>query len=189
LLLLTAAADPVGDVTLLKRAGERLGISADDASPAVAAGLIELGTRVRFRHPLVRSAIYRTSDIEERRAVHRALGDVTDPDEDPDRRAWHRAQAVITPDEDVADELDRSAERAQRRGGVAAAGAFLRRATALTPEATRRGARALAAAQAMIAAGAPDAAHELIAAAEICPLNPLQRAELVRLRARISFAE
>jgi len=189
LLLLAAAADPVGDVTLLKRAGEKLGIDADDASPAVAAGLIDLGTRVRFRHPLVRSAIYRTAAIEDRQAVHRALADVTDPETDPDRRAWHRAQSLITPDETVADELDRSAERAQRRGGVAAAAALLRRATALTPEATRRGARAVAAAQAMMDAGAPDAAHELIAAAELCPLNPRQRAEVVRLRARMSFAE
>jgi len=188
-LLLTAAADPVGDVTLLERAAEELGIGPDAASPAVAAGLVELGARVRFRHPLVRSAVYGAAEIDDRRAVHRVLGEITDPEADPDRRAWHHAQAVIAPDEAVADELERSAGRAQRRGGAAAAAAFLRRATLLTLDAPRRGARALAAAQAMFDAGAPDEAHELIAVAEHCPLSPPQRAQLARLRARIAFAE
>ena len=187
-LLLTAAAEPVGDVTLLWRAAERLGIGADAAMPAEAAGLIELGARVRFRHPLVRSAVYRTAGLLDRQDVHRALADATDPDADPDRRAWHRAHAAAGPDEAVAAELERSADRAQARGGIAAAAAFLKRATELTPDPARRGARALAAAQAKFEAGSPDAANELLGAAEIGPLEELQRARLARLRARIVFA-
>ena len=151
----TAAAEPVGDVTLLWRAAERLGIGADAAAPAEPPGLIELGARVRFRHPLVRSAAYRAAACPDRQEVHRALAEATDPDADPDRRAWHRAQATAGPDEDVADELERSADRAQSRGGVAAAAAFLERAAELTPDPARRGARALAAAQAKFEAGAP----------------------------------
>ena len=113
-----AAAEPVGDVSLLWRAAERLGIEADAAAPAEAAGLIELGVRVRFRHPLVRSAVYRAAAAGDRRAVHRALAEATDPDADPDRRAWHRAHAAAGPDEAVAAELERSAGRAQARGGA-----------------------------------------------------------------------
>ena len=116
-LLLTAAAEPIGDVALLLRAAERLGIGPDAAAAAEAAGLIEFGTRVRFHHPLVRSAAYRFADVAERQDVHRALAEATDPDADPDRRAWHRAHAADGPDESVADELERSAERAQARGG------------------------------------------------------------------------
>ena len=168
-LLLIATAQVVGDVDLLWRAAGRLGIGADAAAPAEAAGLIELGAQVRFRHPLVRSAVYRAASLRDRRAVHRALAEATDPDVDPDRRAWHRAQAAAGPDEAVADELERSADRARGRGGVAAAAAFLERATELTPDPARRGARALAAAQAKFEAAAPDAASELLALAEIVP--------------------
>jgi len=117
-LLLTAAAEPVGDVPLLWRAAERLGIAPDAAAPAEAAGLVELGARVRFRHPLVRSAAYRAAQAPDRQAVHRALADATDPDADPDRRAWHRAHAATGPDEAVASELERSSERARGRGGL-----------------------------------------------------------------------
>ena len=154
-LLLTAAAEPVGDVTLLWRAAERLGIGADAVAPAQAAELIALGARVRFRHPLVRSAVYRAAPVPERQEVHRALAEATDPEADPDRRAWHRAHAAAGLDEAVADELERSADRAQRRGGVAAAAAFLERAAELTPDPARRGARALAAAQAKLSRGEP----------------------------------
>jgi hypothetical protein len=128
-----AAAEPVGDVTLLQRAAELLGIEPDEAAPAEAAGLIDIGARVRFRHPLVRSAAYRAASVPDRRDVHRALADATDPRLDPDRRAWHRAHAAASLDETVAGELERSAGRARNRGGNAAAAAFLERAAALTP--------------------------------------------------------
>jgi DNA-binding CsgD family transcriptional regulator len=187
-LLLTAAAEPLGDVALLWRAAERLAIGADAVGPAEAAGLIEVGTRVRFRHPLVRSATYRAAAPSDRWAVHRALAEATDPEAHPDRRAWHRAHAATGLDEEVAEELERSADRAQSRGGVAAMAAFLERAAELTPDPARRGARALAAAQAKLDAGAPEAAHELLASAELTPLDELQRARSQRLRAEIAFA-
>ncbi|MFI6366261.1 AAA family ATPase [Nocardia sp. NPDC050630] len=187
-LLLVAAAEPVGDVSLLRLVADRLDIGADAAATAEASGLVEFGARVRFRHPLVRSAAYRAADPGRRRDVHRALAEVTDPVSDPDRRAWHRASAAVEPDEAVAGELERSADRAQARGGIAAAAAFLRRATGLTPDPGRRGARAVAAAQAAFEAGAPDAALELLAAAEMGPLDELQRGRLARLRGQIVFA-
>ena len=187
-LLLTAAAEPVGDATLLWRAAERLGIGAAAAAPAEAAGLIEVGLRVRFRHPLVRSAAYRGASLPDRQNVHQALAEATDPEIDPDRRAWHRAHAARGPDEAVADDLERSADRARSRGGIAAAAAFLQRATELTADAVRRGERALAAAQAKLDAAAPEAASELLATAELCPLDELQRARLERLHAQIAFA-
>lgn len=187
--LLAAAAEPVGDVTLLQRAAEGLGIAAHAVAPAVADGLIELGARVRFRHPLARSAAYRAATAQERQQVHRTLAAVTDPSADPDRRAWHLAQAATGPDEMAAGELERSADRAQSRGGIAAAAAFLERATDLTPDPARRVARALAAAQAKFEAGAAGAAYELLAIAEIGPLDDLQRARLARMRAHIVFAQ
>jgi DNA-binding CsgD family transcriptional regulator len=187
-LLLTAAAEPVGEVTLLWRAAERLGIGAAAVAPAEGAGLIQLGARVRFRHPLLRSAIYGAAAKADRREVHGALAEETDSEADPDRRAWHRAHAATGLDEGVAGELERSAGRAQGRGGVAAAAAFLERAAELTPDPTRRGARALAAAQAKLEAGAPEAAQALVATAELTPLDELQRARLARLRAQIAFA-
>lgn len=186
-LLLAAAAEPVGDVPLLRRAAGRLGIGVDAEAPAEAAGLIKFGGRVRFRHPLVRSAAYRAAGLGERQEIHRALAEATDPEVDPDRRAWHRAHAATGPDEAVAAELERSADRAQARGGVAAAAEFLERATELTPDPARRGTRALAAAQAKFEAAAPDAAYELLAAAEMGPLDLLQRARLVLLKAQIVF--
>ncbi|HET9948142.1 MAG TPA: LuxR C-terminal-related transcriptional regulator, partial [Longimicrobiales bacterium] len=189
LLVLAAAADPTGDPTLLGRATERLGLDAEAASPAVAAGLIEIGARVRFRHALARRVVYGAADADDRRAAHRALGEATDPSADPDRRAWHLAQAASAPDGPAAEALERALARARRRGGAAAVGAFLRRATVLTPEPGQRGVRALAAAAAMLDAGAPDAARELLGAAELCPLGPPARAQLERLRGRIAFVE
>ncbi|HEX5437795.1 MAG TPA: AAA family ATPase [Gemmatimonadaceae bacterium] len=186
-LLLLAAAEPMGDAPLLWRAAERLGIGSGASAPAVAGGLMELGVRVRFRHPLVRSATYRAATASQRQEVHRALAAVTDARTDPDRRAWHRAHGSVGPDETVAGELERSADRAQGRGGIAAAAAFLERASALTPDPARRAARALAAAQAKFEAGAPNAADELLAAAELGPLDELQRARMARLRAHIVF--
>ncbi|WP_233562963.1 AAA family ATPase [Micromonospora musae] len=186
-LLLTAAVEPVGDVPLLWRALDRLGLRPDAAAPAEAAGLVEFGARVRFRHPLVRSASWRSADAAELRDVHRALAEATDPRRDPDRRAWHRAHAAVGPDEEVAGELERSADRALARGGRAAAAAFLERAAELTPDPTPRAARTLAAAQAQLQAGAPAEAAELLAAAELGPLDELQHAEVARLRAQVAF--
>jgi DNA-binding CsgD family transcriptional regulator/tetratricopeptide (TPR) repeat protein len=187
-LLLTAAVEPVGDVTILWRAADRLGIGPDAAAPAEAAGLIELGARVRFRHPLVRSAACRAAGVEDLQEVHGALADVTDSDSDPDRRAWHRAHAAAGADEEVAAELERSADRAQGRGGIAAAAAFLERAAELTPDPARRASRMLAAAQTMHLSGAPDAALSLLAMAQAGPLDDLQRARVDLLHAQIRFA-
>lgn len=186
-LLLAAAVEPVGDVTLLWRAAERLGIGADAAAAAEAAGLIEFGARVRFRHPLVRSAACRAADVRDLQQVHRALADVTDPVVDADRRAWHRAHASAGPDETVAGELERSADRAHARGGLAAAAAFLERAAELTLDPSRRATRVLAAAQAKHQAGAPETAMKLLTIAELCRLDPLQRASVDLLRAQIAF--
>jgi DNA-binding CsgD family transcriptional regulator len=187
-LLLVAAAEPLGDAALFLRAAAHLGLPVDALAPAEAAGVIEFGPRMRFHHPLVRSAAYRAADLTDRRAVHRALADATDPQSDPDRRAWHAANAAAGPDDAVAAELETSAGRAQSRGGVAAAAAFLERATALTSEPAQRGARALAAAQGKRDAAAPAAAHELLAIAELAPLSDLQQAQVARLRAQIEFA-
>lgn len=187
-LLLTAAAEPLGDATLLWRAADGLGLRADDAGPAQTAGLIDFGALVRFRHPLVRSAVYQAATVPDRRAVHHALAEATDPALDPDRRAWHRAHAASGLDETLADELELSAGRAQARGGIAAAAAFLERAAELTPDPERRGRRALAAAQVKLESGAAEPAQELLAAAERCPLDGLQRARVARLRAQIAFA-
>jgi DNA-binding CsgD family transcriptional regulator len=187
-LLLLAAAEPVGDVSLLWRAAERLGIRGDAGRPAEEAALIELGIRVRFRHPLARSAAYRAAHFSDRQEVHRALAEATDPETDPDRRAWHRAQAAAGVDEEVAGELEHAADRAQARGGMAAAAAFLARAAELTPDPVERGRRAVAAAQAKFEAAASDEALELLVTAELAPLDELQRARMERLRAEITFA-
>ena len=186
-LLLAAAAEPAGDPLLLWRAADRLGIGPAAAEAAEAEGLLAIGGRVTFRHPLVRSAIYRSAAAEDRRAVHLALAETTDRNADPDRRAWHLAAAAAGPDEGVALELERSAGRAQARGGLAAAAAFLRRAVVLTQDPARRADRALAAAQASLQAGEFDAALGLAAAAEAGPLDEFQRALVDLLRAQVSF--
>jgi DNA-binding NarL/FixJ family response regulator len=186
-LLLVAAAEPLGDPVLLWRAAGVLGIGIEAAAPAVEAGMVDIGHRVRFRHPLLRSAIYRAAPVDERRQAYRALADATDPEADPDRRAWHAAQAAPGADEDVAEQLERSAGRAQARGGLAAAAAFLRRAAELTPQPADRARRALAAAHATHLAGAPDAALRLLSVAQAGPLDELQRARVDLLRAQIAF--
>jgi DNA-binding CsgD family transcriptional regulator len=186
-LLLLAAAEPTGDSVLLWRAAARLGIGVPSARPAVVAGLAEFGARVRFRHPLARSAVYRSASAEELQQAHAALADATDPAVDPDRRAWHRAQAAPGPDEEVAAELESSAGRAQARGGLAAAAAFLERAARLTPDPGRRAARLLMAAQAKRDAGASDAALSLLAEAEAGPVAEPQAARVERLRGQIAF--
>ena len=187
-LLLAAAAEPVGDRALLGRAAERLGVTGAMLEPAQSAGLIEIDGRVRFRHPLVRSAIYQAAAPNDRRQVHRALGEATDARVDPDRRAWHLAEAASGPDEDVAAELERAAGRAQSRGGLAAAAAFFERASDLTPDPLRRAQRALGAAQTKYEAGALGDAVALLATAETGTLDDLERARVHLLRGQIAFA-
>jgi DNA-binding CsgD family transcriptional regulator len=186
-LVRLAAADPLGDPVLVWRAAERLGISTQAASPAAEAGLLEFGVWLRFGHPLMRSAAYRSSSLTERQEIHRALAAVTDPERDPDRRAWHRAQGATGPDEEIAEELEHSADRAQARGGAAAAAAFLERSAMLTPEADRRARRLLAAASAKRDAGSLDAALELLVTVEEGPLDPLQAAEVAHQRGQLAF--
>jgi DNA-binding CsgD family transcriptional regulator len=186
-LLLVAAADPTGDPAVVWRAAGELGIGADAAAPAVDADLAEFGTRVRFRHPLARSAAYRSASAGDRREAHRVLAGVTDPAADPDRRAWHRARAVAGPDEEVAAELEDSAGRARARGGLAAAAAFLQRSATLTLDPSRRTGRALAAAQAELQAGAFDEAHELLAMAEAGALSDVQQASTDMMRAQLAY--
>jgi DNA-binding CsgD family transcriptional regulator len=186
-LMLLAAADPVGDATLLWRAAATLGIERQAGEPASSEQLLEVGAQVRFRHPLVRSAAYRAAPATDRRAVHGALAAATDPETDPDRRAWHRAHSAIAPDEEVAGELIDSASRAQSRGGIAAAAAFLERAVTFTPDPGARASRALTAAQMKFEAGDLSAASSLLAAADAGPLDELGQARAQRVRAQIAF--
>src|SRR4051794_29529534 len=188
-LLLVAAADPTGDLALVWRAAQRLGVPESAAHTVEGDGLLALDASVVFRHPLARSAVYRASAAHERSAVHRALAEATDPSLDPDRRAWHRAHAATMPDENVAADLEASAARAQSRGGFAAAAAFLERSSVRTLDPARRAARALAAAAAKQQAGALDEALTLVEQAERGPLEELQQAQADVLRARISFAD
>ena len=187
-LVLVAAAEPTGDPGLLWRAAGLLGIGAHALAPAEEAGLLVVGDRVVFRHPLARSAVYRTASPEARRVVNRALADATDPLADPERRAWHRALAAVGPDERIAAELDRLAVQARGRGGWAAAGAFLQRAAELTLDPAQRTERTLAAAHARYEAGALDVADGLLAGTQAWSLDDLQRARVDLLHARIAFA-
>ncbi len=186
-LLLIAAAEPLGDATLLWAAAGRLGLGADPAASAEETGLIDFGRRVSFRHPLVRSAVYRSASPKERQEVHRALAEVTDPDVDPDRRAWHFALATATPDEDVAAALERSASGARARGGLVSSAAFLEQAAALTPDPGRRAQRELAAAWMKRDAGALDPALALLDTVEAGPPDTVRSAEVERLRGQIAF--
>ncbi len=187
-LVLLVAADPVGDLALILRAAQVLGVDIRAIDFASAAGLLDIGANIRFRHPLVRSAAYRAAAVEDRRAAHGALATATDPEADPDRRAWHRAHATAGPDEAVAEELINSAGRALRRGGVAAAAAFWQQAVRLTPDPGERASRALTAAEAKYAAGDFEAAQALLVTAEIGPMGELGQAHVQRMRAQIAFA-
>jgi DNA-binding CsgD family transcriptional regulator len=187
LLVLVAAADPTGDPVLLWRAAESLGIPAGAVAPAAAAGLIEIGSQVRFWHPLVRSAIYRAAPDDDRRRAHAALAAATDPEADPARQAWHAGQAVAGPDDDIADRLEQSASQAQARGGLVAAASFLRRSAELTGDPARRANRNLAAAKRSLEAGVPDAALAFVAEAEAGRLDDAHRAAAHLIRARVAF--
>lgn len=186
-LLVVAAADPTGEVALLWRAAQHLGIAREAAAPAEMAGLLEIDARVRFRHPLVRSAVYQAATPPDRRRSHGALAAATDPKVHPDRRAWHRALSVLGTDEEAAADLERSAGRARARGGLAASAAFLQHAVELTPEPARFAARALEAAYAKHDAGALEAAQELLTVASTGPLDTLQHARLELLNAQLAF--
>jgi DNA-binding CsgD family transcriptional regulator len=185
LLVLAAAAEPLGDPMLLSRAAGLLGTSLTVAHPAVDVGLLKVGDRVSFAHPLARSAAYHHGSTEHRHQVHQALATATDPETDPDRRAWHLARATVGPDEDVAAELERSADRAQARGGIAAAAAFLTRAMELTPKLVDRNRRALDAAFANVEAGAFETARRLLAIANRGPIEEGQRAKCELLGAQL----
>jgi DNA-binding CsgD family transcriptional regulator len=188
-LLLLAAAEPLGDPALLWRSARQFGIPATAADAIESEGLLTLDGAVTFRHPLVRSAVYGSAEPNERREAHRALADATDPELDPDRRAWHRAQAASVPDEEVATELERSAGRAQARGGLAAVAAFLERAAALTPAPTHRAQRLLAAAGAKRDAGDLEAALGLLARIEPAVLDELGQARGDLLQAQIALEQ
>ena len=185
-LLLVAAAEPLGDPLLFWRAASQLGIDYGVAKAIQTEGLLAIDERVTFRHPLVRSAIYRSQPLDDRRDVHRALAGATDRETDPDRRAWHLAAAVAGPDEEVAQELELSAVRARARGGQAAAAAFLARSVELTREPARRAQRALAAAEAKRLAGSGEEALQLAALAEAGPLDEAERVRVAVLRGRVA---
>ncbi|MEU2792855.1 AAA family ATPase [Streptomyces sp. NPDC007100] len=186
-LVVLAAAEPVGDLDLLRRAARLLGLDAAELTLAENAGLLTLGPLLRFRHPLVRSAVYASATPEKRRSVHGVLAEATDPGTGPDRRAWHRAHAVIDADEEIAAELERSADRARLRGGFAAAAAFMERAAQLTPARARQAGRLLVAAQLRLQAGAPETARALVTRAERRPTDDEGRATARLLRARIDY--
>ncbi|MEU4556943.1 AAA family ATPase [Actinoplanes sp. NPDC023936] len=185
--LLVASADPTGDPVVVWRAARHLGLDPVAASHGVDAGLIQIDIRIRFRHPLVRSAIYESATVDDRRAVHDALAVATDPLVDPERRAWHAAQAAAEPDEQLADELERLANRARSRGGLAASGAFLEQAAALTPDTGSQARRLLAAARARHECGDFGRALRLVAAAEATVQDPVLQARAQVVRARVAF--
>ena len=187
-LMLLAAADPTGDATLLWRAARTMGLRHDAAAVADAGQLLQIGSQVRFRHPLVRSAAYTAGSPEDRRTAHLKLAAATDVQEDPERRVWHLAAGATGPDEDVAAALEQAAAKTQSRAGLAAAAAFLQRSVALTAEPGRRADRALAAALANLHAGAFDTALGLLAQAEADSVDDLQRARVERLRGQIEWA-
>lgn len=185
-LLLVAAAEPGQDAGVIWRAAERLGAGPDDAEPAIADGFATFGGQVRFCHPLARSTVYKAALADERRAAHRALAGVTDSATDPERRAWHRANAASGLDEDIASDLERSAGLAHARGGRAAAAAFQERAAELTPDPQRRAERALTAAWSKYEAGSPERALRLLAIAEAGSSQDVLRARAQLLRARVT---
>jgi DNA-binding CsgD family transcriptional regulator len=187
-LMLVAAAEPTGDVALLWRAASRLGLTPMAAAPAESAGLLTLGSRAQFRHPLLRSAVYRAATPQQRRAVHRALADSTEAGRDEDRRAWHRAQATVGVDDRVADQLESAALRARIRGGSSAEAEFLLDSTRLTAEPERRAHRALDAAVAKQEAGQFADATNLLGVAKSGRLNPLDRSRALLLGAELDSA-
>jgi DNA-binding CsgD family transcriptional regulator/tetratricopeptide (TPR) repeat protein len=187
LLLTLASADPTGDPALLRDAAARLGLDlGETGAEASSTGLVDFGTPVRFCHPLARSAAYRSAAPDDRRAAHDALAAVTTA---ADRRAWHRAQARVAPDEEVAEELERCADDARTRGGAAAAAAFLQRAVTLSADPLRRAERTVAAARACFEAGSGERALALLASVETARFGAAQRARADLVRGQITFAQ
>ena len=186
-LLLIAAAEPVGDPVVMWRAAEELGVMAGATDAGGVDGLLTVSERVTFRHPLVRSAVYRAASPEERRVVHSALAAATDATADPDRHAWHRAAATTRPDDGVAAELESAAARARARGGLAAAAAFLERSAALSTEVTRRDGRAISAARTSMDAGDFTGARRLLGALRDRPLSELHDVEAELLEGQLAF--
>ncbi len=185
LLVLTAAAEPLGDPALLRRAAQSLGVDMAAAAPAMDAGILEIAGWVRFASPLLRPAIHSAASAGDRHRVHLALAGAGDAAADPDRRAWHRAAAGWGPDEAVAAALENAVERARARGGLPAAAAFLARAAESTPLPAARATRALRAASAALGAGAPDTARHLLALAGHGPPDELRRARADLVRAQV----
>jgi DNA-binding CsgD family transcriptional regulator len=188
-LLLIASAEPLADPDRVWGAARLLGVATEAARPASEAGLMDIDTSVRFRHPLVRSAAYHAATAAERRDVHSALASATNAQLEPDRRAWHLAEAAAGVDEDVASELERSAGRAHERGGLAAAAAFLERAAELTPDRGRRAYRLLLAAGAYLAAGAHGRAQSLLEQSTPDLDDPVFGAQAMRIEGAIRFAD
>jgi hypothetical protein len=188
-LLLLAAADPTGDAALVLRAAGNLGISSGAMYPAAEAGLLTFGARAVFRQPTVRSAVYQSAAAGDRRAAHGALAQATTQPGDEDRRTWHRAKAAVGPDEDVAAELERTAEQAQARGGLPAFAAFLERAVLLTADADQRSRRALAAATAMLHAGEPNGAARLLDLAAGKVPGDYGQIDVDLIRAQLAFTQ
>ena len=186
-LMLIAALEPLGEAARVRQAGQLLGVGDDAAEPAVVAGLLE--ANFRFHHPLVRSAVYRSATPEQRRRVHLALAEVTDPDADPDYRAWHHAQGATGPDEGLAEELERTAGQAQHRGGLAAAAGLLERSAELTPEPQRKAARLLLAAHAQLTSGATNRAQALLDESLPNLSDARSRAQAARMQGMIRFYE
>ena len=187
LLLAVAAAEPTASQALVWRAAGQLGIDPDAAASADLGGLAAIGSQVEFRHPLIRSVVYHTMPLRQRRLIHRALAAAGDGSE-PDRVAWHLGMAAAGPDEAVAARLEQAAGRARDRGGYAATVMFLSRAAELSADEGLRAGRLLAASEAALIAGQPVRAGALLEAATPKLGDPLARAQAKRLHGTIRCA-
>jgi DNA-binding CsgD family transcriptional regulator len=182
---LIAAAETEDDPTTLWKAAGGLGLSPDASHDVIESGLLQVNPTIRFRHPLIRSAIYNGASEAERRRVHEAIAMAIDPEAEPDRQAWHRAASIVRPDDELAEALDLSAARARSRGGWSAEADFLLRAAELTMERPRRASRMVSAASAALTAGMPQRAEALLDRAEAGSDEPKTRARALRIRGAV----